>query len=63
MTRAGPVRAAVTDSPGRGYGGGVLLDNSAWARIGLGRLESADKVRFEEAVRADNVFVCAPFAL
>jgi predicted nucleic acid-binding protein len=41
----------------------VLLDNSAWARIGLGRLEAADRVRFEEAVRADEVFVCAPFAL
>jgi len=41
----------------------VLLDNSAWARIGLGRLEPADQRRFEEAVRADEIFVCPPFML
>lgn len=48
---------------GRGYGGGVLLDNSAWARVGLGRLGPADLRRFEHAVRADDVYVCDPFAL
>lgn len=63
MTKAGPVIAPVADSPGRGYGGGVLLDNSAWARIGLGRLDAPDRHRFEDAVRADEIFVCPPFAL
>jgi predicted nucleic acid-binding protein len=45
------------------YGGLVLLDNSAWARVGLGRLRGADSDRFEQAVRADELVVCAPFAL
>lgn len=49
--------------PERGYGGGVLLDNSAWARIGLRRLVAADQERFEQAVRADEILVCPPFAI
>jgi predicted nucleic acid-binding protein len=46
-----------------GYGGPVLLDNSAWARVGLGRLRGTDHDRFERAVRADELAVCPPFAL
>lgn len=46
-----------------GYGGGVLLDNSAWARVGLGRLQPEDQERFAEAVRGDEIIVSAPFAL
>jgi predicted nucleic acid-binding protein len=46
-----------------GYGGPVLLDNSAWARVGLGRLSGADRDRFERAVRADELAVCPPFVL
>jgi predicted nucleic acid-binding protein len=49
--------------PDGGYGGGVLLDNSAWARLGLGRLRPADQQRFDDAVRADQLVVCPPFAL
>jgi predicted nucleic acid-binding protein len=50
----------VTDS---GYGGPVLLDNSAWARVGLGRLHGDTRDRWEQAVLADEVLVCPPFAL
>jgi predicted nucleic acid-binding protein len=46
-----------------GYGGPVLLDNSAWARVGLGRLTGADRERFELAVRADELLASRPFAL
>jgi predicted nucleic acid-binding protein len=46
-----------------GYGGPVLLDNSAWARVGLGRLSEADLTRWEAAVRADEVVISPPFAL
>lgn len=46
-----------------GYGGSVLLDNSAWARVGLSRLPTADRARFEHGVRADELVVCPPFAL
>jgi predicted nucleic acid-binding protein len=46
-----------------GYGGQVLLDNSAWARVGLSRLPAADRDRFEHGVRADELVVCPPFAL
>ena len=49
--------------PDGGYGGPVLLDNSAWARAGLGRLEGADLERFEGAVLNDEIVVCPPFAL
>jgi predicted nucleic acid-binding protein len=46
-----------------GYGGSMLLDNSAWARVGLGRLQGADRSRWEDAVRNDELMVCPPFAL
>lgn len=46
-----------------GYGGAVLLDNSAWARVGLGRLQPQDRERWEAAVRGDEIVVSAPFAL
>lgn len=52
----------MTDAPA-GYGGPVLIDNSAWARIGLDRLADRDVARWEEAVRRDQVAVCPPFAL
>jgi len=45
------------------YGGPVLLDNSAWARVGRGRLRGADLERWELAVRADALIVSPPFAL
>jgi predicted nucleic acid-binding protein len=46
-----------------GYGARVLLDNSAWACVGLGGLRGADRERFERAVRIDELVVCPPFAL
>lgn len=46
-----------------GYGCAVLLDNSAWARVGLGRLEPDDRERWEAAVRGDEIIVSPPFAL
>jgi predicted nucleic acid-binding protein len=46
-----------------GYGGGVLLDNSAWARVGLHRLQPQDRERWEAAVRDDEIIVSPPFAL
>lgn len=50
-------------SEGYGYGGPVLIDNSAWARVGLGRLTGPDLARWESAVRADELVVSPPFAL
>jgi predicted nucleic acid-binding protein len=46
-----------------GYGLPVLLDNSAWSRIGLGRLTGDAAERFVRAVRDGDVIVCPPFAL
>ncbi|MBA3840247.1 MAG: PIN domain-containing protein [Thermoleophilaceae bacterium] len=46
-----------------GYGGPVLLDMSAWARVLLDRVEAGDRARFEEAVRADEILTCEPFLL
>ncbi len=45
------------------YGGQLLLDNSAWARVGLGRVAGAARERWERGVRADEVVVSPPFAL
>lgn len=45
------------------YGGPVLLDESAWARLLLGRLPAGDLKRFEQAVNAGEVLVCEPFRL
>jgi len=50
-------------TPDIGYGAAVLLDNSAWARVGLGRLAAHDAARWEGSVRADEIVVCPPFAL
>jgi predicted nucleic acid-binding protein len=44
------------------YGGPVLIDNSAWTRIGLGRLTPCDHARFDQAVRDREVVVSPPFA-
>ncbi len=46
-----------------GYRGPVLLDNSAWARVGLARLSDVDLARWEAAVRNDEIVVSPPFAL
>jgi predicted nucleic acid-binding protein len=46
-----------------GYGGAVVVDNSAWVRVGLGRLEPQDLERWEAAVRGDEIIVSPPFAL
>lgn len=46
-----------------GFGGPLLLDMSAWARVLLGRLEDSDRARFEAAVRADEILACEPFLL
>jgi predicted nucleic acid-binding protein len=45
------------------YGGPVLLDMSAWARVLLDRLVASDRSRFEEAVRAGEVLTSEPFLL
>ncbi len=45
------------------YGGPLLLDMSAWARVLLDRLDAGDRARFEEAVRAKEVLACEPFLL
>jgi len=45
------------------YGGPVLLDMSAWARVLLDRVGIEDQALFEEAVRADDVLACEPFLL
>lgn len=50
-------------SDGAGYGGAVRMDNSAWARIGLGRVTGGAAERFFTAVRSDEVLVSPPFAL
>jgi predicted nucleic acid-binding protein len=46
-----------------GYGGAVLIDNSAWARVGLGRIAGLDHARWEAAVREDAIVVSPPFLL
>jgi hypothetical protein len=46
-----------------GFGGTVLLDNSAWARLARHGLPAAALQRFERAVRARRVRVCAPTML
>jgi predicted nucleic acid-binding protein len=45
------------------YGGPVLLDMSAWARVLLDRLSPDDQTRFEAGVRAGAVLACEPFLL
>jgi predicted nucleic acid-binding protein len=43
------------------YGGPVLLDMSAWARVLLDRLGTEDRARFEDAARAGDILACEPF--
>ena len=45
------------------YGGALLLDMSAWARVLLDRLPPPDRNRFEAAVREGDVWTCEPFLL
>jgi predicted nucleic acid-binding protein len=45
------------------YGGPVLIDNSAWARVVLRRLTADDHERFDWAVRDGEIVVSPPFAL
>jgi predicted nucleic acid-binding protein len=46
-----------------GFGERVLLDNSAWARVGLRRLRPHDHEQWEAAVRNDEIVVSPPFRL
>lgn len=46
-----------------GYGRAVLLDNSAWARVLLGRLPEGRLLPWSEALAADEVYTCPPFQL
>lgn len=46
-----------------GYGGPVLLDMSAWARVLLGRVPDEERRRFGDAVRAGEVWSSEPFLL
>jgi predicted nucleic acid-binding protein len=46
-----------------GYDRAVLLDNSAWARVLLGRLPRHRLALWREAVAADEVYTCPPFEL
>ena len=45
------------------YGGALLLDMSAWARVLLGRLGRSERGRFETAARADQLMTSEPFQL
>lgn len=46
-----------------GFGEPALLDNSAWARVLLGRLPAAVAARWRQALRAGEIRVCPPFVL
>lgn len=46
-----------------GFGGPVVLDMSAWARVALGCLDQPDTERYEHAVRGGEVMICEPFRL
>jgi predicted nucleic acid-binding protein len=45
------------------YGGAVLLDMSAWARVLLDRLGGPELSRFEGAARAGDILTSEPFML
>ena len=45
------------------YGGALLLDMSAWARVLLDRLGSSELSRFETAARAGEIMASEPFKL
>ncbi|MET0604660.1 MAG: PIN domain-containing protein [Baekduia sp.] len=46
-----------------GFGGPVILDNSAWARLLGGRVPTAVAHRWEQALAHDEVLVCDPFRM
>jgi predicted nucleic acid-binding protein len=48
--------------PESAYGGPVLLDNSAWVNVGLGRLGPDDQQRFGQAMQDRDIVVSPPFA-
>lgn len=55
-SRAGPVADP-------GFGGPVILDNSAWSRLLGGRVPAAVARRWEQALARDEVLVCDPFRI
>ncbi|MDQ3631430.1 MAG: PIN domain-containing protein [Actinomycetota bacterium] len=46
-----------------GFGDPALLDNSAWARVLLGRLPAAANTRWRQALRSGEIRACPPFVL
>ncbi len=46
-----------------GYGGALLLDNSAWARALDGRLAGQPRQRFDAALTASELWTCPPTLL
>lgn len=46
-----------------GYGQALLLDHSAWARAGDGRLAGKPRQRFEQALLAGELWSCPPALL
>jgi predicted nucleic acid-binding protein len=46
-----------------GFGGPVILDNSAWSRLLGGRVPIAVARRWEQALARDEILVCEPFRL
>ena len=45
------------------FGGPVILDNSAWARLLGGRVPAGVAHRWEQALARDEVLVCDPFRM
>jgi predicted nucleic acid-binding protein len=46
-----------------GFGGPVILDNSAWARLLGGRVPMSVARRWDRALARDEVLVCDPFRM
>ena len=46
-----------------GFGGPLVLDNSAWSRLLGGRVPEPTRRRWREALDRDEVLVCDPFRL
>lgn len=46
-----------------GFGGPVILDNSAWSRLLGGRVPAGVARRWEQALAHDDVLVCDPFRI
>lgn len=55
-SKAGPVADP-------GFGGPVILDNSAWSRLLGGRVPASVARRWEEALARDEVLICDPFRI